>query len=376
MEELKIFNEIAHDPYGYVEDYKIKTKNSIMGYFCSYTPEEIIHASGCLPVRIINTGRKIEHADRHLQSYSCALIRGSLDDALSERLSFLDGTVFPHTCDSIQRLSDIWRLNTGIPMHFDIILPIKLNTESSKKYFVEVYEKFRRDLEEKLKIKITDDMIKKSIQLYNNLRKTLSEIYDIKSRHTGIISDIDMHSISMSSMVMDRNELLHNLNLLKSVLNKEKVNHSENSAILKRVMLSGSLCHEPAIYSVLNESGLTVAWNDLCTGERSFSGNIDLTGKPVNSIAVRYIDRIICPAKHKSPSARGEQIIKHAKDYNIRGVIFLIMKFCDPHMFDYPYLRQCLDAENVPSILIEMESQLSHEGQLRTKLETFAEMIN
>ena len=56
--------------------------------------------------------RHCPSADAHLQAYSCSLVRGALEDALAGRLDFLDGAmVFPHTCDSIQRLSDIWRMN-------------------------------------------------------------------------------------------------------------------------------------------------------------------------------------------------------------------------------------------------------------------------
>ncbi|MBC8248998.1 MAG: 2-hydroxyacyl-CoA dehydratase, partial [Anaerolineales bacterium] len=79
-----------------------------MGYFCTYVPEEIIHAAGFAPLRILS-GREIpSRADAHLQSYTCALCRSALDQALRGNLSFLQGVVFPHTCDTIQALADIW----------------------------------------------------------------------------------------------------------------------------------------------------------------------------------------------------------------------------------------------------------------------------
>jgi benzoyl-CoA reductase subunit C len=56
-------------------------------------------------------------------------------------------------------------------------------------------------------------------------------------------------------------------------------------------------------------------------------------------------------------------------------VIFLFLKFCDPHAFDYPYMKAMLDQAGIPSLMFEIEDQLASEGQLRTRCEAFMEMI-
>ena len=93
------------------------------------------------------------------------MVRGGLEDVLAGRLSFLDGTVFPHTCDSIQRLSDIWRLNAGVPFHFDVVLPVKLNTDSAREYLRDVLGLFRRDMEQMTGDHVTDEQLRGSIGL-------------------------------------------------------------------------------------------------------------------------------------------------------------------------------------------------------------------
>ena len=57
------------------------------------------------------------------------------------------------------------------------------------------------------------------------------------------------------------------------------------------------------------------------------------------------------------------------------GVIFLLLKFCDPHAFDYPYIKEMLDREKIPSMLLEMEEQTQAGGQLETRLETFIQIL-
>ena len=56
-------------------------------------------------------------------------------------------------------------------------------------------------------------------------------------------------------------------------------------------------------------------------------------------------------------------------------MIFLHLKFCDPHAFDYPYLKNAMDRENIPHLMLEIEDPLPAEGQLRTRFEAFLEML-
>ncbi|MEE9496430.1 MAG: 2-hydroxyacyl-CoA dehydratase family protein, partial [Desulfobacterales bacterium] len=221
MPLLKQFYDIANDPMGYAGNWKTESTAKVVGYFCSYAPEEIIWAAGALPYRILGSGATISKADGHLQAYSCSLVRGALDDALLGKLDFLDGTVFPHTCDSIQRLSDIWRLNTGFDLHLDLVLPVKLNTKSAESYMHAVIKKFRRDLETGLRVEITAEKLSKAIQTFNQIRTCLQRIYEIRRDHSGKVSSRDLHAIVKASMVMDRNVLSDRLSAVVDQLHTQ-----------------------------------------------------------------------------------------------------------------------------------------------------------
>jgi benzoyl-CoA reductase/2-hydroxyglutaryl-CoA dehydratase subunit BcrC/BadD/HgdB len=140
-------------------------------------------------------------------------------------------------------------------------------------------------------------------------------------------------------------------------------------------MLVGSLCSQPDVYTLIEKAGADVVWDDLCTGSRYFDGLVDEAGDPIKAIAERYYHRVICPAKHSSPTARGENLARLVDEHKVEGVIFLMLKFCDPHAFDYPDLKGVLDRKKVPSMLLEIEGQLPPEGQLLTRFETFIEML-
>ena len=371
MNNLALFHGTAKSPNEYARELKKETGKKIVGYFCSYTPEEIILAAGALPFRIFGRG-DISLADAHLQAYSCSLVRGALEDALSGSLDFLDGVVFPHTCDSIQRLSDIWRINVKTGFHIDVVLPVKLDTKSSGEYMADVLRKFQRDIENGLGVVISEDDLKSSVIKYNRIRSYLWNIYRIRSENPALIGSGDLHAIVKASMVMERDLLLDELSVFAGSLHGGNV---AGKPAGKRVVLSGGVCNLPDIYSFIEDSGGTVVGDDFCTGSRYFEGEISLKGDIVESIAKRYRERINCPAKHSGLLTRGEHIIKIVKESGAKGVIFLFLKFCDPHSFDYPYLKAMLDREGIPSMLFEIEEQLPSEGQFKTRCEAFLEML-
>lgn len=372
-EILSKFQVISENPHAYARSAKVQTGKKLLGFFCSYVPEELMQAAGLIPFRLFGTSQDIELAESHLQSYCCSLVRGGLEDALRGKLDFLDGTVFPHTCDSIQRLSDIWRLNAGFDNHIDAVMPVKLNTPSACKYMKDVLGSVKADLESALDVTITDDDLAESIRLYNNIRSRLSSLYDFRSMNPDILGHSAVYHTMKAAMVMDRNELALDLeNLIESLGNIEtEIKESGR----KRIMLSGGICNHPDIHAIIDEAGGDVVWDDLCTGLRYVTGRIEESGDPLEAIARRYSSRMTCPAKHLSTTARGDYLFTEVHRKRIDGVIFLLLKFCDPHAFDYPYLKEYVDKANVASMLLEIEEQPMPREQLRTRFETFIEML-
>jgi bzd-type benzoyl-CoA reductase N subunit len=373
MKQLDAFHKVLADPYGYAERLKAVGRRKIVGTFCSYAPEEIIVAAGAHPLRLFGTGEKIRLAEAHLQSYCCSLVRGALEDALSGRLAFLDGVVFPHTCDSIQRLSDMWRLNIADGFHIDLVLPVKLNTPSARRYFVDVLIKFREELGIKLGVAITDDSLRAAIVLYNRIRGALTKIHTFSGDRPGPLKGSDLYAITRAAMVMDRTCLAPLLEEVASGL--ERTSGEAAAAKRKRILLSGGVCNHPDIYTIIEEAGGVVVGDDLCTGSRYFSGPIDEEAEPVAAIAERLLERVVCPAKHTGLTDRADHLVRLTRERRAQGVVFFLLKFCDPHAFDYPYLKEALDRVGIASMVVEVEDRLPADGQLRTRFEAFIEMI-
>ncbi len=374
MKQIEECYQILKDPNGYVRRFKAESGRRVVGTFCSYAPEEIILAAGAHPFRLFGSGEKIRLAEAHLQSYCCTLVRGALEDALDGRLEFLNGVVFPHTCDSIQRLSDIWRLNIPACFHLDVVLPVNLDTDGARQYLLDVLRRFRGELGEKLGVTVSDEEIRAAIRICNRIRAALTRIYDLKGERPEILKGSDLYALVRAAMIMDRSRAASLLEEVAAELEKKSVSMVA-AWPKKRIVISGGVCNHPDIYTIIEEAGGAVVGDDLCTGSRYFSGLIDEKADPVTAIAGRYLDRIVCPAKHRGLTDRADHLVRLVREKRVQGVIFFLLKFCDPHAFDYPYLKEALDRAGVPSLLLEVEDRLPADGQLRTRFEAFVEMI-
>ncbi len=370
-EVLKIMKNTVNDPIGAARGFKESYKRPVFGYFCTYTPEEIIHAAGGIPFRIIGRKQSVVCSDAHLQSYSCSLVRTGLDMALTDQLDFLEGAIFPHTCDSIQRLSDIWRINTGYPFHADIVLPVKLQTESARTYLIEELASFLEKIKTYTGREVTNASLNEAIRLYNIMRSNLARLYEAKKKNPAIVPSGAINDCVQAAMFMPVEE--HN-RLMAQLLSEIKDGPSAAHPI--RILLVGNLCVFDEIYDYIEAGGGTVVGDDMCTGSRYFIVNADEnSADPIHAIADRIIKRPICAAKHNPLVDRGAYLKEMIQDTGAHGVIFLMIKFCDPHSFDYPYLKESVDQLKVPHLLLETEMDNPSLGQIKTRIEAFMEMI-
>jgi benzoyl-CoA reductase subunit C len=83
---------------------------------------------------------------------------------------------------------------------------------------------------------------------------------------------------------------------------------------------------------------------------------------------------VACPTKYPAANRPGF-LLDRLQESRAKGVIFILEKYCDPHLFDYPALRQALEAEGVATLWLETELVASGTEQLRTRLETFMDML-
>jgi benzoyl-CoA reductase/2-hydroxyglutaryl-CoA dehydratase subunit BcrC/BadD/HgdB len=220
--------------------------------------------------------------------------------------------------------------------------------------------------------KITPQGLKASIQLFNSIRETLGEIYAHRPKWHTEISGRNFAQIIRAGYLMDRRRYLELLNDLLSAL-PEKTGENEN---LVPIFLAGNMTHSDSYFSLIEEAGAIVVQDDLCSGARFLRLMVPEDADPIDGLTDRYFTSFLCPAKHKGVHAHYETLLKEVQTSGAKGVIFLLYKYCEPHFFDYPDLKQALESKAIPTLLLEVEDPSYSVGQLKIRVQAFVEMLS
>lgn len=337
-----------------------------MGYLCSYVPEELIHAAGFTPVRLRGTSAPIQFADAHLQSFTCALCRSTLDQTLGGSLDVLSGTVFAHTCDAMQALADLWRMNTNTAHFVDTVMqPAHLGTPAARSYLVAELHRFRGRLAGFSGHPIDDDSLRVSIALYDETRQLVGGLQPMRDR----LGAADFFAILDAAQATPR-EVFNPL--LAQLLAELEGSPARTTG--PRLFLVGAVLDEPRVLNLIDDLGAQVVGDDLCSGSRHFHGQVGLDGDPLANLADYFLRRPPCPTKFHPDHHADHYLVEQIRQARAQGVVFAIEKFCEPHAFDYALIRPPLDEAGVPHLLLEMEQIPSLEA-LRTRLQAFVEML-
>jgi len=371
QEELEAFAAVCADHYGTARA-AAERGEKVAGYMCTYTPVELLHAAGYLPVRVLGREGAISLADGHLQVFACTLARSALDMALSGELDFLSLMAFPHTCDTVQNLAEIWKENMQETPVLTVSTPVWIENEHALEFYREELARARRFLEAQIGTEISDGLIEDSIKLHDEHRSIMRRLYELRRARPSGLSGAQMLSVVLASLLMPREEHLRAVTELVTELESAE---PEADVGLPKVLVVGAACRSEDYLAVIEDAGCIVVDDELCTGSRAFAIEAVADGDPIDRLARMYLGRVPCASKHCPGADTGARLVEKVRQSGADAVVFLFTKFCDPWAFDYPYLRDALDAAGIQSLLVEIEQHVPPAEQIKTRFSAFAEMM-
>lgn len=343
--------ELVENRHQNARGWKEKNGKKIVGYLCTYSPEEIAHAAGTIPVRIVGSTEPISMADAHIQSFYCTFSRGFMDECLKGNYSYLDGLVGGYSCDHYHTAFEIWRRNRPVFFSRMVDMPSKIATPEARRFFIEELKIFRQKIGEAFGAPVDDEALRHSISVYNASRSLLREFYHLRKKDVPAVTGTEALEVILSSMYTPKEE--HNLlmeELLKQVKDREAC-----PADAVRLMVIGSELDDARVYRLIEELGAVVVTDDICTGTRYMWNLASEEGDPIEAIADRYLNKIPCPVKHPS-DGRYEHIENMVREFNVQGAVIILRKFCNPHEWDMPRLIDFLKKIKVPFTHIALDA--------------------
>jgi len=294
---------------------------------------EIITAAGLVPYQISgNVAETITKADGYLETIMCPFCRNSFDLALRGEYDFFEGFVVPHACDNIVKIYDIWKVNMRPPYSHFINVPHTLTPAAHEFYKAEIGT-FMRSIERFIGGEISPGQLKEAIQLYNEYRALVRDLYELSKPDPPLILGSERMKVLLAGTripVQEANELL------RSVI-EEVRGRSRPQKKPARVLIYGPQIDDASFIEVIEGVGANVVVDDLCIGTRPYWREVEITADPLDGLVTGYLDEIKCARTYRARTGTRKEdldnrfghILNFAKDFKVNGVIMLIINYCD-----------------------------------------------
>jgi len=344
----------------------------IIGYFCAYVPEEIIHAAGCVPYRmraVESTGTTM--GDAWFSSINCTFVRHCFDKALKGDFAFLDGVIFMNGCDHLRRVYDNWRYaGIATPFLHMFVTPHVINDSAREQYRKE-FLKLKEALEKHLHIVITDEALAASTRLYNRKRALLGELYQLRKNTILPIKGSEFLAIMLAVTAVPVETAIDIVEQVLSEIKGRDISRPNDT----RIFMAAGHMEEIDHMELLEDCGAAIVGDNLCMGLRHFDGLADETADCVSSLAKRYLGHISCPRMANDFQRRLEHAKAACREYAIEAIIMEKIKFCDMWGGEAFIWRNEFKKSGFPILVLERELYGGSTGQIRTRVQAFFEQV-
>lgn len=369
---LSKMKEVVENPNAAVKKYKSETGKKAIGCFPVYCPEEIIHAAGMLPVGIWGGQTELDLAKQYFPAFACSIMQSCLEYGLKGAYDELSGVIIPGMCDTLICLGQNWKLAVPHIKYISLVHPQNRKLEAGVKYLISEYKGVKRELEEICGYEIEEAKIHESIEVYNEHRKTMRDFVEVAYKHSNTIKPSIRSLVIKSGFFMRKEE---HTELVKDLIAKLNA-MPEEVCSGKKVLLTGILADSKDILDILEDNNISVVADDLAQETRQFRTDVPAGDDALERLARQWSNIEGCSLAYDPKKKRGSLIVDEVKKKDIDGVIFCMMKFCDPEEYDYPLVRKDIEDSGIPTLYVEIDQQTQNNEQARTRIQTFAEMMS
>lgn len=370
QEYIRHLTDAGRYPKRAIAEAMQKTGKAAIGCFPIYLPEEIIYASGLLPVGLWGGQSDMTDVDRYIQSFGCTIMRVNMELAMRGQYDFLKAIVMPTYCDTMKSIQANWSAAVkGSRVLPYTVLQNRMGS-GSLDFILGQNETLKKGLEEVSGKKITEKEIDNAFQIYEACRAAMREFTDLVNEYPVTLNPTVRHLILKASWFFDKKDYCEELTLLMNELRQQPKEKLEGP----RVVLTGLVLEPVELADLLTEYHYTVAADDLAHESRQFRTLARKDGTTMEKIAYRMIDLKGDTFFFDPQKERGQILIDTVRHNHADGVVVCMYKFCDPEEFDYPVCKKQLEDAEIPILYIETDHMMRGTEQLRTRIQSFAEI--
>ena len=370
-EIINEFKAIADNPRKAMDDYKKETGKGAVGIMPVYCPEEIVHAAGYLPIGMWGAQKKqISKARTYLPPFACSIMQSVMELQLEGVYDDLEAVIFSVPCDTLKCMSQKW--NRPVPaIVFTHPQNRKIAKDAANVFAREEFNIVKEKLEDILDVHISNKAIKNSIAVYNENRAACREFSDVAAEYAAVVTPSDRHAVIKARWFMEKSRHTALVKELIAALKAEPAPEFKG----KKIIVTGIQVEPYDVLDIFQENGFAIVADDLAQETRNFRQDVPDDDDALMALARAWNEFDGCSLATDANKPKGQMIIDAVKKYGADAVVVCMMKFCDPEEFDYPILLQEFEAAGVKNLYIEVDKESTAFEQVKTRIQTFAEIL-
>ena len=367
---LSQLKDIAANPKKAMDDYKAETGKGAVGIMPIYAPEEMVHATGYLPMGIWGAqGKTISQARTYLPPFACSIMQQVMELQCEGAYDDLAAVLFSVPCDTLKCLSQKWKGTSPVIVFTH---PQNRGLEAANKFLVKEYELVKAQLEHYLGVTITNAALERSIAIYNENRQVMREFVKVAADYPQVIDAVSRHAVFKARQFMLKEK---HTELVKELIAEVKAMPVQPWTG-KKVIVAGILLEPNELLDIFNEFGLAIVDDDLAQESRQIRVDV-LDGEegPLYRMAKAWQQMYGCSVATDTKKGRGKMLMNKMTQTGADAVIIAQMKFCDPEEWDYPVMYREFEERGVKNLMIEVDQEVTSFEQVKTRLQSFVEMM-
>lgn len=350
------------------------TDQKKIGWFCTYAPEELMLAAGADPVRIMGD-KELKKSESYFPINFCPYLKSGWESLLGSK-DGLSAVIFTNSCDGMRRLYDTAEhYLKDMPI---FMLDVPRNTDNNSIEF------FSSNLEDMLKFiegikgdRIDNLSLCNAVGLMDKKRKALKDFSRLFFGNSSTLTISDYYRIMEISVSAKADTFINELSSLADLLD---VDYSMENRPLTKIMIIGNFITEKKLWKMLSSLELSLVTDDLCVSSRYYERTSDSTNKLKDRktmlclLAENYLKKPGC-MRMADTGKKLKELKQKANDNSTQGIIFISLKFCDTVLYSFPLIRKEFADLKIPVLYLELEYNNFSEGQVKTRVQAFLEMI-
>lgn len=349
----------------------------VVGFVPGFTPEELIYASGAIPLGLLEGGDSsaIAASSAYMTRFVDTFCRAQVGYYMSGEhplYQLPDLVVIPSADDNFRALIDVL-VQVGNIEVFRLGIPHE-RTDIAVDFYVEMIGLLKKKLEGLVGTPIEDNKLQEAIELYNQMRKSLNDLGQTRQSPRPVLTGKEYARINHASYVGDVKTVTE---ICNSLINEVKGKEGQDSKPRVLLVASTLAMNDYKVHDILEEAGASVVFEETCEGTRQCWEEVKPEGDLLSALGDKYIRRRTPPPPFfHPPEGRYEFLIEKARDYKVDGIVWYELLYRESYETELFYFSRKLEKDlGIPLVVLQSEYDLSETATFRTRIEAFVESI-